>query len=287
MLGGFEKALLGTLVLVLMAGMGATLTVESFRAVLRRPRGILIGLASQFGWMPAIAWALALIFGLPSDLAIGLVVVGCTPGGTTSNLFTYYSRADLALSIGMTTVSTVAAVVLMPLVLWIYATPFTSASLTIPFGSIVQTLLVVLVPVGIGMAVRARSERAAHQLETVGSGAGIAVLVLLVVSAVVRNSDVIGQLTGGMVAAAVLLGAAGITMGYGAAALARLSVAQRRAVALETGIQNSPLALALIIATFPEGQQARMLWLPMLYALCVLVTSSLVALYWRRSSMKT
>ena len=282
MLGGFEKALLAVLVLVLMTGMGATLTLQSFRDVLRRPRGILIGLASQFGWMPLIAWALATVAGLPPELAIGLVVVGCTPGGTTSNLFTYFSRADLALSIGMTTVSTICAVALMPLVLWLYATPFTDATLQIPYGSIIQTLLVVLIPVGIGMAIRHRSETWAGRVESAGSMAGIAVLLLLVVSSLMQNSDVLAQIGPELYGVAVGLGAVGMALGYGVARVTGLQGPQRRAVALETGIQNSPLAFAIIIATFPDDTQSRMLWLPMLYALFVLITASLVTLAWRR-----
>ena len=102
MLSGPEKALLAALLIVLMMGMGATLERSHVRDVLAKPRGVLVGLASQFGWMPLIATGLALAFGLPDELALGLLIVGCTPGGTTSNLFAYLSKADVALSIAMT-----------------------------------------------------------------------------------------------------------------------------------------------------------------------------------------
>src|SRR5262245_12471333 len=128
MLSPLETALLALLLVVLMAGMGAGLTLDNFRAVLHRPRGPLVGLLSQYGWMPLIAYGLCKMLGLPADLAISLIVVGCTPGGTTSNLFTYFAGADVALSVTMTALSTIAAVVMMPLLLYLYATSYTNAS---------------------------------------------------------------------------------------------------------------------------------------------------------------
>jgi bile acid transporter len=283
MLSGFEKALLGALLFVLMMGMGATLTLEHFRAVLRRPRGVLIGLASQFGWMPLIAFALALATQLNPAMALSLVIVGSTPGGTTSNLFTYYARADLALSVAMTVASTVAAVVVMPLLLLLYSGPFTDASLSVPYGSIVTTLAIMLVPLAVGMVVRAKAAAAAARLERVGSYAGIAVLVMLIVTGVLNNSDMFARIPVGGYVSAILLGLLGRVLGYGAAALARLAPAARRAVALETGIQNSPLALGIVALSFP-AQQDEMMLLPLLYALCVLINAALVTAWFRRAA---
>lgn len=286
MLSGFEQALLAVLILVLMTGMGATLTPASFAEIVRRPRGVLIGLASQFGWMPLIAFALARSLELPADLAIGLIVVGCTPGGTTSNMFTYYARADLALSITMTATSTIVAVVAMPLTLYVYASGFTGEALTIPYGKIVQTLLVVLLPVALGMWIRSRSERAARITERVGSSSGIAVLVLLVVSSLVRNGGLLLDTSGRMYLAAIGLGILGLVLGYAAAAALKLDRPARRAVSLETGIQNSPLALGIIIASFAAAQHQRVMWLPLLYALFVLISSTFVTLWFRRTSAR-
>ena len=150
MLGGLERALLAILLLVLMAGMGATLDGADFRAVLRRPKGLLVGVVSQFGWMPLLAFLLAKGLGLDADLALGLLIVGCCPGGTTSNLFTYYARADLALSIAMTVASTFLAVAVMPLELHLYGAAV-AEGVEIPLGSIITTLVLVLLPVALGM----------------------------------------------------------------------------------------------------------------------------------------
>ena len=284
MLGGVEKALLALLLLVLMTGIGATLSGAHFRAILRSPKGVLVGLASQFGWMPLIAFGLAKLLALPTEMAIGLVLIGCTPGGTTSNMFTYYARADVALSVSMTVVSTAVAVVVMPGLLMLYVAPLTPAEFKLPLGNIATTLALVLVPVAIGILVRAKSERAALRIEKLGSLSGVIVLVLLVGSSLWRNHADLMKIPATGYAAAVALGVLGMALGYLAARALRLPGSQRRAVALETGIQNSPLAFALIIAAFPGPEQSTILWLPMLYALFVLISATVVSIWLRRSA---
>lgn len=281
MLSGFEQGLLALLLVVLMIGMGATLTGDAFRQVLRSPKGPLVGLLSQYGWMPLVAFGLAKGLGLPQEMAIGLVVVGCTPGGTTSNLFTYYARADLALSVSMTAISSVAAVVMMPLMLRVYGAPFTDAELTIPYKSIAVTLALMLVPMAIGMAIRARRPAAAPKVERVGSLAGIGVLALLIVTGLARNGHLLLESPPTIYAAGLGLGLLGFGLGYLGARVAGLDVPGRRAVAFETGIQNSPLALAILVTSFPESTHAQMLWLPLLYALFVIASSGVIALWLR------
>ena len=282
MLSGAEKSLLALLVLLLMTGLGATLTPTGLAAVLKRPKGVVIGLLSQFGWMPLVAFVLAKLLGLPAAMALGLVIVGCTPGGTTSNLFTYYARADVGLSVAMTACSTLVAVVAMPLLLAVYAAPFAGVELAIPYGSIATTLAVVLVPVMIGMAVRRRSVAAAKVVERVGSVAGAGVLLLLVATGLLRNGRLLWEATWAMYAAALGLGVLGFGLGYVSAKVAGMSAHGRRAVAFETGIQNSPLALAIIVASFSTARQAEIMWLPLMYALMVLLSASVVALVMRR-----
>lgn len=283
MLGPIEKTLLAVLLLVLMTGIGATLSPGHFRDILKSPKGVLIGLASQFGWMPLIAFGLAKGLGLPPPMAIGLVIIGCTPGGTTSNMFTYYAGADVALSVSMTVVSTAVATVAMPLLLMFYAAPLTSTEFDLPLGNIITTLALVLVPVALGIAIRARSEAAAARLERLGSASGVVVLILLVGTSLWSNHNDLAQIPVAGYVAAGALGLAGMGLGYGISRAFGMSQAQRRAVALETGIQNSPLAFAIILAAFPESEQARVLWLPMLYALFVLLSASAATLVFRRA----
>ena len=281
MLSPLEQVLLALLLVVLMVGMGATLTVDAFREVVRKPRGPLIGLASQFGWMPLIAFGLAHALALPPELAIGLIVVGCTPGGTTSNLFTYYARADLALSITMTALSSVAAVVLMPLALRVYAAPFSSATLVVPYTNIAATLALMLVPMGIGMAVRHRSSAGAARGGGGGGGGGPAGRALLIGTGLVRNGHLLVESPPTVYAAALGLGVVGFGLGYLSARLGGLGPAARRAVAFETGIQNSPLALGILMTSFPAELHAQLLWLPLLYALFIILSSAALAAFLR------
>jgi bile acid transporter len=282
MLSPLETALIALLLIVLMFGMGATLTTERFREVVAQPRAVLIGLASQFGWMPLLAYLLAKTFSLPAEAALGLVIMGTCPGGTTSNMFAYYARADVALSVSMTAASKLVAVVLMPVCLFLYARPFTDTAVQIPYFDVVKTLAVLLIPVALGMWLRKkRGERFAQRAEKAGSLAGLSVLVLLVVLSVVRNAGLFRTVTPGMYAAAILLGVLGMVLGDLAGRVAKLPRPQRQAVSFETGIQNSPLAFAIIATSFSGAVQTEMLKLPMLYALFVLIEASLVTLYYR------
>ena len=281
MLSGWETVLLSVLVAVLMTGMGAALTVESFKEVLKRPVGVLIGLCSQFGWMPLLAYILATVLELPQELAIGLIVIGSAPGGTTSNMFTYFSRAHLALSLSMTAVSTVMAIVMMPLLLFVYGSSFTSSSICIPYREVVETLALTLIPVALGLMIRRRSAGAAKIIERAGAFAGVTVLILLAANGVLNHRELLFDSSPSLYLSAIGLGLVGMGAGYLTARVFRLKRAARRAVALETGIQNSPLAIAVIVLAFPKEQHPQLLWMPLLYALIVLCSSSIVTLIWR------
>ncbi len=286
MLSGGEKALLAILLFVLMLGMGATLDRKQFGAVLRSPKGLLIGLASQFGWMPLVAYGLGSALGLSGPAALSLLVVGTTPGGTTSNLFTYYSRADLPLSLSMTVVSTVCAVVMMPLLLVAYAGGIDAGELAVPTKDIVSTLVIMLVPLAVGMLIRAKRPGWAPGVEKAGSWSGIGVLGLLIATGLLKNHELFLGIPWQGFVAAIGLGSVGMGLGYLVAKVARLGEASRRAVALETGIQNSPLALGVIGLSFPEAVQVEMMTLPLLYALFVLMSAGAVTLGWRRGGVE-
>jgi bile acid transporter len=277
MLTPVEKLGLAIMIFVLMLGMGATLTWSDFSKALRRPKALIIGFLSQFGFMPALAYGLAKFFQLPDAVAISLILVGCTPGGTTSNLFTYYSRGDVALSISMTTASTIGAVVMMPLLLWFYGSAYGQGRVALPMGSIVSTLVLTLIPVAIGMYLRKRSESAAKTTEKIGGAAGTLVVLFLLGEFFVRHTQLLKETPLAIFAAAILLGLVGFMLGYGAGFVTRLTPKQSRTVALETGIQNTPLTMAIIVASFPAEQQAAAMVLPILYAVFIVIDSIAVS----------
>ena len=148
----------------------------------------------------------------------------------------------------------------------------------VPVSNVFQSIAVMVAPVALGMWIRRRSERWAGRVERAGSISGMAVLALLIAVGLIRNGDVLRTLSMSMLAGAAGLGLSGMLLGWFSAKLGGLSRPERRAVCFETGIQNSPLALALIIASFPSEQHDDLLVIPMLYALLVLINGALVTL---------
>ncbi|QYK41132.1 MAG: bile acid:sodium symporter [Paracoccaceae bacterium] len=282
MLGAVEQGLLAAMIGIIMLGMGATIGRAEMRAALAAPRAFATGMLCQFGLMPLIALGLAFVFDLSAPVALALIMVGATPGGTTSNLFAYYARGDVALSVAMTVASTLAAVVMMPLLIGLYAGGALTGGVAVPFANIAVTLVLVLVPCLIGMAVRARSAGLAARLEKAGAVLGIVLIVLLILNFAVSNGALVRATPPGEIAAAVLLSVAGFAAGLAVAAALGLTGPQMRTVSLETGIQNTPLTIAVIGLSFPAGPvQDAMLLACALYAVAVVATSAVAAALYR------
>jgi BASS family bile acid:Na+ symporter len=165
----FETKLLGVMMMVIMMGMGASLTWRDFLIAVRKPKGVLIGLFSQYMIMPFLGFALAMSLGLSPGLTLGLILMACMPGGTTSNIFTYFSKAVLALSIMMTSVSTLVALVMVPTLLEFYSNAAGLGSeFKIPVANVAQVLVVLLVPTIIGMVTRKLNPNVGATLELLG-----------------------------------------------------------------------------------------------------------------------
>ena len=282
MVGIVEQVALALMVFVIMLGMGATVRLSHLKQVVAAPRALVIGVLCQFGLMPVIALGLATVFGLPPAIALSLILVGSTPGGTTSNLFTYYAKGDVALSISMTVASTVAAIVLMPLAISIYAAQYTSGDLEVPMSNIIVTLVLVMVPVAIGMVVLMKNERVAGILEKASGIVGFLLIAALIAKFLFENSGMFLSTHPNVIAAGILLGLIGFLLGYLLARLTGLTPIHARTVSLETGIQNTPITVAIVAVSFSAGaQQDEMLLLPTFYAFFIVITSAMVSLGFR------
>ena len=224
---------------IIMFGMGLTLHWEDFRVVFSRPRDVVIGCLAQFTVMPLLAWLLARIFALDEALTVGVVLVGCCPGGTASNVITYLAKGDLALSVGMTGVSTLLAPVITPLLVWLLAGKTVDVDVAAMFLSI---LWVVILPIVAGKL----TERATAYLPAISSLA-IAAIVLIVISASAHK-----LLAGGLVIVAVVMlhNVGGLMIGYLIARLLHLPWPKRKALSIEVGMQNSGLASSLATLHF-------------------------------------
>jgi bile acid transporter len=294
LLNPIEQGLLAIMILIIMFGMGATLTPGDFRNALHRPKGLLIGFLSQFGLMPLIAFSLAIMLQLPPAQAIALILIGCLPGGTTSNMFAYFARGSVALSISMTAASTLLALIMMPILLDLYAAGFgeqidaelraagDETGFVMPYFNIIVSLLLVLVPVAAGMVLLRISPGWAKTAEDTAGFMAIVVILFLLCSVTIRHANLFLDTSWRIYAGAVCVGLIGFLFGYLMAGLVRLAPRFKRAVSLETGIQNGPIAFAIILLSFREPLQSQMLWVAILYSTFIVITSSFVTLYFRR-----
>ncbi|KDS90991.1 bile acid:sodium symporter [Halorubrum saccharovorum] len=236
---------------VIMLGMGLTLTPDDFKRIVERPRDVLIGAAAQWLVMPTLAYALVVALGLPWEVGIGLILVGAAPGGTASNVMTYLGRGDVALSVTITTVTTIAAPLVMPA--WIVA--LAGEQISVTFAQLSETIIwVVLVPVVAGLVLRLLLDRYAPTAAKVGLSVfpAISVVAIVAIVAAVVGLNVENILTAGalVVVAVVLHNGLGLGAGYGVGKLTGMAEDRARACAFEVGLQNSGLAVALATAFF-------------------------------------
>jgi len=281
MVGPLEQAILALMIFVIMLGMGASLTPRDFLLALKRPQGLAIGVTSQYGFMPLIGFALATILPVSDTIKIGILIMSCMPGGTTSNIFTYFSKGNLALSVLMTVTSTIFGVILIPVVLVLYAG---ALDLEIPRENIIATLVLMLVPVAIGMVLRKFNANVGAVTEFMGSLLAIFFILFLIVSWIPRNWTFLTETGWETYFASIALGIVGITIGYLFAKALRLHPRNARTVGLETGIQNGPLAIAVVAFTFSGVEQQAVNAVPVLYSLFIVIISTLVTFYFRRAN---
>lgn len=276
MLSGTTLVLVAFLTVFLMIGIGTTLTVADFQRAVTQPRGVLIGLASQYGWMPLLGYSAAKLANLPNEMAVGLMVMTCASGGNASNMFSWFARADVALSVSMTAIAAVLSVVAMPLLLAAYASGFTTEDVQMPYQQIAATLVGMLVPLGLGMAIRHFRPTWASKLERPGMLSGALMLGIVLWAGAPDMVANVQAMTGQMLGSCLAVAASGMLLGYLAARLGGLPSAQRRAVAFETGIQNTPVVIAVVLASFPGPLQQPVLHMPLVYAMFVLVLALVV-----------
>lgn len=283
MLTELETRLLGIMMILIMLGMGASLTFKDFRIAFRKPQGILVGLLCQYGIMPFLGYLLAVLLGLPPALAIGLILMGCMPGGTTSNIFTYFSKGALALSIMMTVCSTLVAVAMVPVLLEFYSgLRELPSEYQIPAGNVAQILVVLVVPTLIGMVLRKWNPNVGATVELLGGILGVVVIVFLVVTWVPRNHVLLATTPAPVYAATIGIGLLGMLLGFLLARALRQDPRRARTIALETGIQNGPLGILIVVLTFSGEMQQQVLLIPVLYSLFIVLTSSAVTIWFRR-----
>ncbi len=237
------------LLMVVMFGMGLTLKLEDFKLVFTRPKDIFIGCLAQFTVMPLLAWLLGTVFKLDPALLAGVVLVGTCPGGTSSNVITYLSKGDVALSVGMTSVNTLLAPFLTPAITYLLLKTTVTVDLVSMFLSIVK---VVIIPIALGFIINKLWGKFTQKLATVLPSVSVVAICLIVAAVVSHNAEKIMS-TGAIVFVVVILhNLLGYACGFGIGKVLHMSPSKTKAISVEIGMQNSGLATSLAGTAFPD-----------------------------------
>ncbi|MER8076113.1 bile acid:sodium symporter family protein [Acinetobacter pittii] len=241
------KAYIPWILGIIMLGMGMTMTVDDFKGVLQSPKAVLIGVIAQFVVMPGLAYVLCKLFNLPPEIAVGVILVGCCPGGTASNVITYMAKGNVALSVACTSVSTLLAPVLTPAIFYLLASQWLKIDAASMFISILQ---VVLLPIVIGLILRTWLKRQIESYIQVMPLVSV-IAIVAIVAAIIGGSKAAILQSGLLILAVVILhNGLGYLLGFTTVRFFKLPYADSKAIAIEVGMQNSGLGVALAAVHF-------------------------------------
>ncbi len=242
-----KTSYVNTLLGIVMFGMGLTLKPQDFKVVFSRPKDVIIGCVAQFTVMPLLAFVLTKVFGLSAELAIGVILVGTCPGGTSSNVMTYLSKGDVPLSVGMTAVSTILAPVLTPLLTYLYAGQKVDVNMLSMFLSIIK---VVIVPILLGFVINHFFKKFTEAVVEILPLISTTAIVAIVAAVVSANSAKLLSSGWIIVVVVILHNVLGYALGYAIGKVLKLDITKCRAISIEVGMQNSGLATSLATTHF-------------------------------------
>lgn len=232
---------------LVMFGMGMTLALKDFLLVFKRPKAIITGTVLQYALMPLIGFLIARAFSLSPEIAAGVVLLGCCPGGTASNVISYLAKGDVALSIVLTSVSTLISFVMTPLLTWIYIGQTIDVDM---YGMLVSILQIVIVPVALGIVINTLSGSRIENIRYLFPLFSVLTIVFIIAIIMALNRETVIS-AGILIAVVVMLhNLLGLVSGYGFAKLLGLSEIEARTIGIEVGMQNSGLSVALAIKYF-------------------------------------
>ena len=242
---------------IIMFGLGLSLTVDDFRRVARTPRAVAVALVLQVLVLPVIAFGLVVAFDLDPLLAVGVMLLAASPGGTTANLFSHLFRGDVALNVTLTAINSVLAAVTIPLITNLAIDYFDArGELGLQWAKVVQVIAIVLIPVGIGMAVRSRSVAFAARADKPVRIFSIVVLVLVSAGALLGERENIAGYVEQVGLVTGLFCLISLTLGYSGARLLELDQRQAIATSMEVGIHNTTIALTIALSVLDSTEVA-------------------------------
>jgi BASS family bile acid:Na+ symporter len=262
-----------------MFGIGAVLQIEDFKRIAQRPVIILIGSAAQFSIMPLGSFVLAKLFGLPPEIAVGLILTGSAPGAMASNVMSYIAKADTAYSVSLTTVSTLLCPLLTPGLTFLLA----GSRLEIPFwGMVLSVIKMVILPLLIGFGVRHYLKEKIEKALPIFPAISVTFIIFICSMVIALNKNRMGQVTGLVLITAVMLNLYGMLCGYGVGSAFRMEVWRKRTLAIEIGMQNAGLGTVLALEHF--GEQAA---IPAaIFVFICIITASVMAEIWQKKTLE-
>lgn len=281
------KVILPASLFLIMFGMGLSLKLQDFQGVLRSPKAVGIGLIGQLVLLPAVAFIIAIALQLPPEIAVGLMIIALAPGGATSNMFTYLNKGDVSLSITLTAVVSLITPFTIPLVtvmsMMFFMENSTEFSLPI-LKTIIQLLVITVVPVGLGMFVFSRWPVVSAKIEHALKWFSIFFLFLIMALIVLKNIDQMAYFFAEAGLATFILNITVLILGYQLAKVAQLNQAQSISIGFEVGIQNG--TLALVVAGTLIGNEVMMIP-AVTYAIMMFVTGALFGWWLQKRHAKT
>lgn len=266
---------------IIMLGLGLSLSIADFRRVIAYPRAIAVGLVCQTLILPAICFAIAKVFALPPELAVGLMLLAASPGGATANLFSHLARGDVALNITLTATNSIVSLLTLPFIVSAALAHFMSDGRAIPIqpDKVIQVFAVVLVPVAIGMLVRARKESAAVRLERPVRALSAVFLVLIILAALAKERAHVGSYFAQVGLPALAFNLASLSVGYFVPRLLKLPKRQAIAIGMEIGIHNGTLAIAIATTVLAHDVMAIP---PAIYSIIMFFTAAAFGVFVQR-----
>lgn len=238
-----------------MFGLGLSLTIEDFRRTVRQPRAVLIALGIQVFMLPVLAFGLILLVDPPPALAVGMMLLAASPGGTSANLFSHLFRGDVALNISLTAVNSVLAVITLPIVVNLstaYFRPDADGDVGLQFAKMVQVFAIVLIPVVLGMVVRSKSPAFAERADRPVRILSIVILAAVVLGAIAAERANMGSYFRDIGILTSVFCALSLTIGYLIPRAAGVSGRQSLSTAFEVGIHNGTLAITVALSVLDD-----------------------------------
>ncbi|XOV92895.1 MAG: bile acid:sodium symporter family protein [Bacteroidota bacterium] len=271
--------------IIIMLGMGLSLVPDDFRRIFVNPKAIITGLINQLILLPLIGFALALVFPVSPEVAVGIIILAACPGGPTSNLIAHLAKGDTALSVSLTAASSLITVITIPIIVNLGLVVFAGEGTVVKLNvvqTIVQIFVIAILPVIIGMLIRHYKEAFALRMDKPVKIASAIVLALVIIGVVIKDKDNMGRYFQQAGLIALALNVATMAVGYFTAKVMKLNIKQAVSISIESGIQNGTMAITIAIVLLGNAEYA---FAPAVYSLIMFGTAG-AFIYWSLKRIK-